>query len=167
MNAAYFRRMIDYTYWAHHLVWGCIAELSDEQFQRPSDYSIGSLYQQVTHVIGGERRWLQIVRGEQPAASLNPGDFADRAAIEARWQEIEVGWRAFADSLTDDQLDQPITFTTSHGNITRSLRLWECLTQMTNHATDHRSQILALLHQVGGRTLEQDFSLYSWKNPLG
>ncbi len=166
MNAAYFRRMIDYTYWAHHLVWGCVIELSDEQFKRPTDYSVGSIYQQVVHEIDVERLFLDRVQGKQPAPSLNPGDFASREAIKARWDEIEAGWREFAAALTDNRLDQPVTFTSIHGNLTRSQPLWECLIQMTNHATDHRSQILALLHQVGGRTLEQDFILYSWEKPL-
>src|ERR1700760_1624083 len=99
MNAAYFRRMIDYTYWANHLVWGCVTELNDEQFKRPSDYSVGSIYQQVVHEIDVERLFLDRVQGKQPAASLNPGDFPSRDAIKAHWDEIEVGWRTYAAAL--------------------------------------------------------------------
>lgn len=58
MNATYFRRMIDYTYWAHRQVWGCVLELTDEQFARASDYSIGSVHQQVVRTMGAEWLWL-------------------------------------------------------------------------------------------------------------
>jgi len=45
MNASHYRRLVDYNYWAHRRVWDCVTPLTDEQFRRPSDYSIGSLHQ--------------------------------------------------------------------------------------------------------------------------
>ncbi len=35
--------------------------------------------------------------------------------------------------------------------------------QVINHGTDHWAQTLALIHQVGGQTLEQDFIFYAWE----
>ncbi|MFN8447164.1 MAG: DinB family protein [Anaerolineae bacterium] len=165
MNAAYFRRMIDYTYWAHRQVWGCVAELSDDQFTRPCDYSVGSVQQQVVHTMGAEWLWLQRVRGEQPEPFLQAEDFPTRPAIRARWDEIEAGWRAYVAALTDDQLEQPLVYTSITGGARREQILWEGLAQIVNHATDHRAQTLALIHQVGGRTLAQDFIFYTWGYP--
>jgi uncharacterized damage-inducible protein DinB len=165
MNAAYFRRMIDYTYWAHHKVWDCIVELNDEQFTRPCNYSIGSLHQQVVHTMGAEWLWLQRVRGVSPDAFLRPEDFPTRADVRARWDEVEAGWRAFVAALADDQLEQSIEYTSINGNVRRSQVLWEGLAQIINHATDHRAQILALIHQLGGRTVAQDFVFYTREHP--
>jgi|GEM_PF-3398989 len=42
------RIMYDYTYWAHRLVWDkSILALTDEQFTRPLDYSMGSIHHQI------------------------------------------------------------------------------------------------------------------------
>ncbi len=70
MNAAHYRRLIDYSYWAHRRVWDCIMKLSDEQFARPSDYSIGSLHAQVVHTMSSEDLWLRRIRNEAPTARL-------------------------------------------------------------------------------------------------
>jgi uncharacterized damage-inducible protein DinB len=165
MNAAYFRRMIDYTYWAHRQVWGCISELNDEQFTRACDYSIGSLHEQAVHTMGAEWLWLQRVRGEQTDPFLKPEDYPTRESVRNQWDEIEGGWRAFVNNLSDEQLAQTIEYTSINGLVKRSQPLWEGLAQIINHATDHRSQMLALIHQVGGKTVAQDFVFYSWEQP--
>lgn len=164
MNAAYFRRMIDYTYWAHREVWGCIAELSDEQFTRPCDYSIGSLHQQVVHTMGAEWLWLQRMHGVSPDAFFEPDDFPTREAVRSRWDQVEGGWREFVGGLSDGDLEKPLIYTSINGRQRREHLLWEGVAQVINHATDHRAQMLALLHQVGGRTLAQDFIFYAWEN---
>jgi uncharacterized damage-inducible protein DinB len=168
MNAAYSRRMIDYTYWAHRRVWEKVMRLSDEQFTRPCDYSVGSVHQQVVHTMSAERLWLARVQGNSPAAYLESTEaYPTRDAVRAEWDRIEVGWRAFAEALTDSQLEQTITYTSINGNTRRTQVLWEGLAQIINHATDHRAQILFLLHQLGGTTDAQDFVFYSWEHPLG
>lgn len=167
MNAAYFRRMFDYNYWAHRLVWDCVLELSEEQYRRPCDYSVGSVHEQVVHTIGAEWLWVQRVRGESPDPFLQPDDFPTRDDVRAKWDKVEVAWRAFIGNLTDGQLARNFVYTSIHGNTRREQPLWEGLAQVVNHGTDHRAQTLALIHQVGGRTLEQDFILYSWVNTAG
>lgn len=166
MNAAYFRRMIDYTFWEHRQVWGCVLALSEDQYRRPSDYSIGSVHEQVVHTMGAEWLWLQRVRGETPDPFLKAADFADRDAVRARWDAIEAGWRAFVDGLRDEQLEQPVRYFAITDQVWHEQPLWEGLAQIVNHATDHRAQILALIHQVGGKTMAQDFIYYTWQHPI-
>jgi uncharacterized damage-inducible protein DinB len=165
MNTAYFRRMIDYTYWAHRLVWGCILELSEEQYRHPSDFSIGSVHDQVVHTMSVEWLWLQRVRGEAVDGQFAPQDFLTRDSVRARWNQIDAAWHKYAATLTDAQLDETIAYTSIHGNITRRQPRWEGLATTVNHATDHRAQTMAVIHWLGGRTVEQDFILYSWAYP--
>lgn len=167
MDASTFRRMFNYNYHAHRLVWGCVLELNEEQYHRPCNYSVGSVHEQVVHTIGAEWLWLQRVRGEKPDPFLQAGDFPTRADVRARWDRVEAEWRAFVNGLRDEQLSLPLIYTSIHGNLRREQPLWEALAQIVNHGTDHRAQTLALIHQVGGRTLEQDFILYAWDNPTG
>jgi len=45
------RKLYNYTYWAFEKVWECITPLTDEQFTQHLDYSLGSIHNQVIHVM--------------------------------------------------------------------------------------------------------------------
>ena len=165
MTANHYRRLFDYNYWAHRRVWGCIVALSDEQFYRPCDYSIGSLREQIAHTMGAEWLFLQRVQGTSPSSIPSAETHPTRESIRAYWDTLETDWRAYLDGLRDEQLDGKITYTSLNGKVQRTQPLWELLTQILNHSTDHRAQTLALIHQLGGETLEQDFIFYTWEKP--
>lgn len=167
MNAAYFQRLFDYNFWAHRRVWQCITPLSDEQFMRPSSYSIGSIHAQLVHTMGAEALWLARVRGSSTPSSLpEPKQYPTREAIRACWDEVERDWRAYLANLSDVTLTQNIEYTSINGHRKRTNFLPEALIHTLNHSTDHRAQTLSLIHQVGGSTLEQDLIFYSWEHPL-
>jgi uncharacterized damage-inducible protein DinB len=166
MNAEYFRRLFDYNYWAHQRVWACVLALSDEQFTRPCDYSVGSVHEQVVHTLSAESLWLTRVQGTNPPPALaSPAELPTRAAIAAQWDAVENDWRAYLATLRDDDLSQVVTYVSLNGKLERRNYRWEGLMQILTHGVDHRAQTLALIHQVGGKTIEQDFIFYSWEKP--
>jgi len=165
MNAAYFRRMFDYTWWAHRQVWTCILELNDEQYNRPCGNSVGSVHEQAVHTMGAELLWLQRVHCVPVDPFLSATDFPDRGAVRARWDQLEAEWVAFVTGLQDEHLTNNIEYISISGKTRRVQPLWECLMQVINHATDHRAQTLALIYQLGGETMEQDFVFYTWQHP--
>jgi uncharacterized damage-inducible protein DinB len=116
--------------------------------------------------MGAEWLFLNRVQGISPTSFPDAADFPTRDAIRAHWDTIKADWRTCIHNLQDEMLDGKITFTSINGQMQRTMSLWEMLSQMLNHSTDHRAQTLALLHQVGGKTLEQDFIFYAWQNPL-
>jgi len=166
MKAVHYRRLFDYNNWAHRRVWDCVTPLTDEQFRRPCDYSIGSLHEQLVHTMGAEWLFLQRVQGISPTSIPEPDRYPTREAIREHWDTIAADWRTYLNGLRDAALDGKLTFTSINGRTQRTMPLWEMLTQILNHSTDHRAQTLALIHQLGGKTLEQDFIFYAWENPL-
>ncbi|NOK62014.1 MAG: hypothetical protein GFH23_1086650n1, partial [Chloroflexi bacterium AL-N1] len=42
----------------------------------------------------------------------------------------------------------------------KDLVLWQVLLHVVNHGTDHRAQLLRLLHDLGVRTTSQDYIFY-------
>lgn len=166
MNASHYRRLFEYNDWANHRVWECVTPLTEEQLRRPCDYSIGSIHEQVVHQMGAEWLFLQRVQGISPTSIPEAGEYPTRDAIRQQWDGITSDWQPFLATLSDDMLDNTITFTSFKGRTQRTMPLWEALTQMLNHSTDHRAQTLSLIHQVGGKTQEQDFIFYAWENPL-
>ena len=164
MNAAYLRRLLDYNYWAHRRVWECALALIDEQFDRPTDFSVGSVHAQLVHTMGAE--WLMLSRAKGvPIPRIPPVEqYPTRESIRARWDELEAEWRAFLDSLSDDDLSRTVVYTSFAGNKQRTSLIFDLVMQAINHSTDHRAQTLALIHQLGGKTVEQDWIFYSWEN---
>lgn len=163
MDAATFRRLYDYNCWAKRRVWECVLALSDEQFQRPTDFSVGSVHAQVVHTMGAE--WLMLSRAQgSPLPRIPPADqYPTRDAVWVRWTALEAEWRAFLDGLSDDDLNRPVTYTSVVGNRERVSTIAELILQAINHSTDHRAQTMALIHQLGGKTVEQDWIFYTWE----
>lgn len=164
MTVDFFIRMFDYNFWAHRRVWEHVMALTAEQFTRPSDYSIGSVHAQVVHTLGAEQIWLRRVRGEATGKFPKPELYPTRTDIRTAWDQVETDWRAYLAQLSDAQTTEFIDYQTTDGTDQRSIR-WEAMMQTLNHGTDHRAQILALIHQVGGQTSAQDFLHYIRERP--
>lgn len=160
MNAEFFKTLFDYNYAAYHRLWNeSIDLLSEEDFKRSLEYSIGSIHDQVIHMMSADWIWLSRLQGTSPGEMFNPADFPTREAIRERWNEIEAMAWDYVSKLTDDVLDEVVEYTTTIGRTYRNAR-WQILANMINHATDHRAQVLAMIHGMGGTTFQQDMIHY-------
>lgn len=162
MSIEHYKKLFHYNFWANDRVWNCITRLSDEQFTRPCDYSIGSIHEQIVHHMTVEALWLERIQGKSPDRLGKTSDYPTREIIAGAWATIKSNWIAYLDSLNNDDLEESITFIgITSGKESTCLR-WEGLSQVINHSTDHRAQILSLIHQVGGETIAQDFIYFVW-----
>jgi uncharacterized damage-inducible protein DinB len=153
------RLLYDYNYWAHRQVWACVEPLSEADYRRPVDYSMGSVHEQITHVMSAEWIWFSRLRGTSPTAMLHPEDFPDRATVRARWDEIEGEVRAYLGQLTETALLSTFEYSRTGGQRHQD-RVLDILLHVVNHGTDHRAQILELLHTYGAPTIAQDLIFY-------
>jgi uncharacterized damage-inducible protein DinB len=159
MDIAIIRTLYDYTYWANRKLWDCVEALTEEQFIRAADHSIGSVKDQVVHMMSAEYIWFSRLRGVSPDSMLTPEHFPDRAAIRARWDRVESDVRAYLAALTDDSARDVLRYQRTDGTPLET-PVWVILYQVVNHATDHRAQIMALIHSMGGPTFAQDFMFF-------
>jgi len=163
MTTETIRLMLDYHIWANRQVWQCIESISDEQFTQEHKHSIGSVHNQAFHLMFTDWYTLVWLEGQVPAkddpAFLHQESYPDRAAIREKWDLLESELNAFAESLTDEKLATPMNvpmgdaggFDTNWGEI---------LLTTVNHGTNHRAQILAVINQLGGETVEQGLFFY-------
>lgn len=159
MNADYLRMLFDYTYWAHRKVWGCVEMLTDAQFTQDLGYSWGSIRGQVVHVMSAETVWFSRIQGRSPTALASETGYPTRSSIRNAWDAVEAAMRAYLSALDDAMLQRDIVYRTTKG-VEHRQPLFEILAHVANHGTDHRAQILAMLHQLGAPTLEQDMLHY-------
>ena len=90
MNANAFRHFYDYHFSENRALWDtCIMPLSQEQFTQHIDYSVGSVRNQIVHLMSVDDIWFSPLRGIEIPEWLNPADFDDRKIIRAHWDTVE------------------------------------------------------------------------------
>ncbi len=162
MNADAFRHIYEYHFKENRTLWdSLIMPLPQEQFIQPILYSVGSVHNQIVHMISVDDSWFTSMRGLDIPYMLEPDDFEDKATIRAYWDKVEQTMRDYLATLSDDMLFQkPFTIEED-----KDLMLWHALFQVANHGTDHRAQVLRLLHDFGAKTTSQDYIFYAYDNP--
>ncbi|MCJ7567415.1 MAG: DinB family protein [Anaerolineales bacterium] len=157
------RKIFDYTYWAFDRVWDCICQLTDEQFTQELGYSSGSIRNLVIHMISSHHRWVNRLKGEEILPHLDFKDYSTQNAVKAKWDEAKIEFLSYVYSLDQAKLAEPVRYEIASRGLISNLQRWEVFLHLANHATDHRSQILAMLHQQFGiKTIEQDMIFFLW-----
>ncbi len=81
-----------------------VTPLPFELFIKDSEYSHGSVRDQLVHIISVDEVWFSELRGNPPLEPLPPSDVDDREAIRAHWDHVEQGMREYLADLRDDIL---------------------------------------------------------------
>lgn len=162
MNANAFRHFYDYHFAENRSLWDSyISSLTDEQFTQPVHYSRGSIRDQIVHMMSVDDTWFSGLRGIEIPEPLNPDDFENRAAIRTYWDDVEQKMRDYLASLNDEILmEKPLP----EGE-DENLIVWQVLLHVVNHGTDHRAQLLRILHDLGVKTVSQDYIFYVYDHP--
>lgn len=161
MNADAFRHFYNYHFSENHIVWAHTASLTPEQFMQPVDYSRGSVRDQILHFIDAEQMWFSELRNVAPLKMPAASDVDDRQAIRTLWDSVERNLRDYLAELRDDMLfSKPI----KEPEEDQALTVWQVLLHVANHATDHRAQLLRVLHDLGLETKSQDYIFYIFEH---
>lgn len=162
MNADAFRHFYNYHFAENRKIWDSyITPLSYEQFTQHSEYSHGSVRDQMVHLMNADEGWFSELRGVQPSEPLPPANSDDRKLIRAHWDKVEQSMREYLAELRDDMLfEKPI----KEPEEDKDLIVWQVLLHVANHGTDHRAQILRLLNDLGVKTTSQDYIFYVYEN---
>lgn len=167
MDNVAIQKLMDYNYGAHDRVWELIMQLDDEQFVQEMDYSWKSVRNHLVHIISVDNRWLARISNTALPDRLELQDYPSKVFVRMKWDEVRYHIMNYVASVTDADLQETIEIDIPvRGGIYHNKR-WEILVHMVNHGTDHRAQILNLVHQLGGMTIEQDLLLYLWDKEQG
>lgn len=152
MDANGFRRLYDYHFSQNRRLWDhCTAHLTQSQYVQKLDYSVGSIRNQMVHMMNIDERWFCDLRGQEVPGLLNPVYFHRPAAIRERWDGVEADMRAYLAALQGADLEHPLEI---------GMQVWEVLFHVLNHGTDHRAQVLVMLHHLGVPTWPQDYAIF-------
>jgi uncharacterized damage-inducible protein DinB len=163
MNADAFRYLYDYHFTENRRIWdNCVTPLSSEQFARTVAYSHGSVRNQIIHLVDVDELWFSELCGIQPSEPYPATSRDDRENIRTKWDSVEKIVRNYLAQLRDDMLfNKPI----KEPEEDQGLMVWQVLLHVVNHGTDHRAQLLRLIHDLGVKTTSQDFIFYVYDHP--
>jgi uncharacterized damage-inducible protein DinB len=163
MNPHLLRLLFDYNRWAFALMWDSLDDLNDDQFTLELGYSLGSVRNQIIHLISAHRRWLDRLQMQDVSPHLGFSDFPTKLAAKEEWDKAQANVLNYVHSLGQTDLDQDVGYELRGRSFHGNSRRWEILLHMANHSTDHRSQILAMMAtNFGIATPEQDLLFYLW-----
>lgn len=152
MMKSFLTTQLNYHYWAHARVWGCIETLTDNDFRRQD--ANGSVYEQLVRMMAAENLWINFLwHGE--VEFLTAEQFPTLAAIREEWSALEEETRDYVDMLREDELQQEVTPPFWEKRV--RLTVGEALLHLFNSATDNRARLLTCLSIAGAQTTTQDF----------
>ncbi|MCA9958247.1 MAG: DinB family protein [Anaerolineales bacterium] len=159
MIADQMRRLFSYNTWAWQHVYACVEKLDDTAYHASRSLFQGSIHSLLVHSMSAEQIWFVRCHGESPNTLFNAADFADFAAVRAQWGPIRHGWANYLQWLSDEDCKKFINYRNTKGQ-PYSVRQLDILQHVVNHATEHRSQLTLVLHEVGFPTEPLDYILF-------
>lgn len=159
MNVQDIRFLYDYTNWANHLILDAVEAINVEEQMRDRGVSYQSMHGTLLHMLFGEWVWLRRWEGHSPGTPLRVEDFPDLGSIRNYWQQIEAERAAFIAGLTDEALQNDLTYKDTAGNEYKNPLGW-LMQHAVNHATLHRGQVVAMIRQLGIKPPATDFLFF-------
>ena len=137
-----------YNTWANARIVEAAATCTPAQLHEPGGASFDAVHDTLVHTLGAQWLYLERWHGRSPRAMPAPAEFADLAAVRARWDTIERDTQTFVGALTDARLGETIAYTNFQGE-RWAYPLWQQMIHQVNHATQHRSEAAMLLTRLG------------------
>jgi uncharacterized damage-inducible protein DinB len=148
MNKQDIQLLYKYNSWANKRILDTAANVTQEQFLAPASYPHGGLRGTLTHALFAEWVWRVRWQGESPTQRLKPEDFPTFESLRTRWMEDEKLLLAFVHDVTDERLNDNFDYKNLQGEPFQRI-LWHAMAHVVNHGTQHRSEVAALLTDMG------------------
>jgi uncharacterized damage-inducible protein DinB len=159
MKTDLIRTFYEYNTWANERILTTAARLTNEQFVAPGSASFSSVRDTLVHTMWAQWNWLLRWRGEPNAPRFEPAEYADVAAVRARWDAIDSETHAFVARTDDAALDGICRYVNSQ-NEPMAYPLWQQMLHQVNHGTQHRSEVAVILTEYGHSPGWMDFIVY-------
>lgn len=165
MNTAFldnYRFLARYNRWMNQRLYQACETLSDEERKRERGAFFGSIHHTLTHLVLGDKRWLQRFAAQDTAfAALSPAllalpDGSDYTSdLHPDWLDLKRAREALDAAIEAWIANMPPEFllsTMRYANTKGAARAhpaWQAMTHFFNHQTHHRGQATTLLTQAG------------------
>jgi uncharacterized damage-inducible protein DinB len=150
--------LYEYGAWANERLLARAALLSDAELRSKLSEGALPILESFVHMLSAERRWHARWQEMPLPAGLTPVDLPTIVAVRRAGEELALARRSYIAGLDDEALAARIRW--QDGSETRALLRWQGLVQVANHGTQHRSEIAAMLTDLGHSPGDLDFGLW-------
>ncbi len=153
--------LVHFNFWANDRILAACEHISADEFMRPfaPDPGWGSLRGILAHTLDTEYGWRSVLQALDSDEILEADDFADVAALKARWGIERAAWFDYAAGLSDESLGLSCGDNPQNG-----LKVWQTIFHVVTHGVQHRSEAAAILTGYGQSPGELDFDLFLREN---
>lgn len=150
----------EYNHWANRRLMARANGLSNAQLSDKLESMWNSILGTMAHVLGAEWIWRQRVQeGVSPAALLDREQFTTLETLSLRWNEEEAAMRDYLAGLSDADLNRVVDYQNTQGKSFRR-PLWQLLTHVVNHGTQHRSEVALYLTNFDRSPGDMDITVF-------
>lgn len=155
------RQMAAYNCWMNEKVYASAASLPAADVMEDRGAFFGSIHGTLSHIAVADMIWLQrfanhpagyaaldAVRGLPIQRDLTAQPFGDLAGLTAHRHFLDGVIEAWADAVTEADLDQALEYVNTRGEAFRKPYFF-LIMHFFNHQTHHRGQVTTLLAQAG------------------
>lgn len=140
--------LFEYGEWVDQRLFRTATTLPEQQFKEKILPGFGSVHLTFVHLLGAEILWFARWRGYSPKSILSSEEVPDLTALREHWGLLKKDRRAYFVELDEDDLHTTVHWTNMRGEIFALLR-WQVMYHSINHSTHHRSELAAILSQLG------------------
>ena len=140
--------LFEYGEWVDQRLLEAAAALTPEQFTQKVLPGFGSVHLTLVHILGAEVLWVARWQGQSPKTILSPKELPTVPAIRERWAELIGERRASLAGMDEVDLAETMHWTNMRGQ-PFALPRWQVLLHCANHSTHHRSEVAAMLSELG------------------
>ena len=158
MNRETLKLLYEYNEWANNRILDAAEQLSWQQLTEANAFGWNSLFGALVHILDAEYYWRTFLADNVETDWIEVSDFADLAALRARWAQENDGLREYIASLTDEAIAAPFAY--EREGERRQRPLWHFLVHVYTHSTQHRSECAALLTGFGASPGDMDFTRF-------
>ena len=146
----YFQLMAQYNQWMDSKIYAVCLEIPDDLRKKDMGAFFKSIHSTLNHIYYGDLACIERLRDNtftprQIGIDLHD-DFKELKEAQEKMDSGIINW---ADSLTQEKLNQTFDYVSNVENFSRKLPVWVLATHMFNHQTHHRGQVTTLIKQLG------------------
>ena len=150
MKKEMFQALCRYNVWMNDKLYAVCGEMPDEMRKEDRGAFFRSVHGTLNHLLLADRVWLGRFTG-QPfvVQSLDQELYSDFARLWEERRKTDAEIARWLESLGEEQLQAPFTFSTFTNPQEYTLPLWQAALHLFNHQAHHRGQLTTLMNQLG------------------
>jgi len=143
-DASVLTTLFEHNAWANLKLLGFCEGLNDEQLDTTAIGCFGAIRDTLLHIVGAEVSYVKRVNGKLPPQPFARGQFPGFAVLKdaARWTSdelLQLALSARQDTSVQERSPQELV----------EYKLASLMVQAITHSTEHRTQISAIITQLG------------------